>query len=83
MKLVITLYTREGCGLCREARSELDALGWTIPITINEVDIGSHPTLERAYFDRIPVLEFDAFHFEAPIDLQQLETALRNAASKG
>jgi hypothetical protein len=83
MKLAIAFYTREGCGLCREAKAELEALGWTIPLTIREVDITSDPELEKAYFDRIPVIEFASYHFEAPIDGQQLEISLRKAALKG
>jgi hypothetical protein len=83
MKVAIAFYTREGCGLCREAMAELEALGWTIPMTIREVDITSDPDLEKAYFDRIPVMEFASHQFEAPIDWQQLETALRKAALNG
>jgi hypothetical protein len=83
MKLSVTLYTRNGCGLCRDAKSELTALGWTLPLRVSEIDIASDPDLEKQYFDRIPVIEFAMFHFEAPIDLQELETALRKEASKG
>jgi hypothetical protein len=80
MKLAIDLYMHAGCGLCREAKAELEALGWSIPITINEIDIRSDPHLERDYFDRIPVIEFGNFHFEAPIDPHELAAAVRNAA---
>lgn len=59
----LTLYSRDGCGLCDEARAVLIALlgartsgGLPAP-ALEEIDIASDPDLERAYFTTIPVVE--------------------------
>jgi hypothetical protein len=59
----LVLYGRPGCGLCDEAREMITALlgdraarGLSAP-TLREVDITADPALERAWFDRIPVVE--------------------------
>jgi Glutaredoxin-like domain (DUF836) len=64
--LVITLFGRPGCGLCREARHVLDALlgervaaGLPAP-PIVERDITTDPDLERAFLVEIPVVEVGA-----------------------
>jgi hypothetical protein len=59
----LVLYARPGCGLCDEAREMLvglldDRAGRSLAVpTLREVDITADPTLERALFDRIPVVE--------------------------
>jgi hypothetical protein len=59
----LVLYGRAGCGLCDETRALLAALlderakaGLAAP-TLQERDIHSDPTWERAYFASIPVVE--------------------------
>ena len=59
----LVLYTRPGCGLCDEARATLQGLledraARSLPLArLRERDISANPDLERALFDRIPVLE--------------------------
>lgn len=72
----ITLYTREGCGLCDEAKADLIALSRAFSLTIREIDIRSDPELESRYFDRIPVIEFGDVHLQAPLTLDGLQGAL-------
>jgi glutaredoxin len=77
--------TREGCHLCEEARSELDAhlasLGETArSIEVVEIDIESDDELHRRYLERIPVIAidgeavsefaFDAAEFDACLERQ-------------
>ena len=50
-----TIYTREGCGLCREARSLLERYGFTTQM----VDIESDPELTEKYDTVIPVVMID------------------------
>ena len=58
--MVVTLYTREGCHLCDEARSRIlelrDELG---PFELSEVDIDADDRLHAAFLERIPVVEVD------------------------
>jgi glutaredoxin len=78
-RIIITLYTRAGCGLCTEAKRELEAISWTTPLTLREIDIESDPALEKAYFDRIPVIEIGTTRLEAPIDPTHLAEVIRHA----
>lgn len=63
----VLVYTREGCGLCREALAVIARVRRRIPFDLEEVDIGGDDDLERAYGIRIPVVLVDgveAFDFE-------------------
>jgi hypothetical protein len=78
----LILYGRPGCGLCDEARALLRALlderssrGQTTPSLI-EVDIESDAELERALFDRIPVVEFADRSLELAISAAKLRRLL-------
>ena len=59
----LTLYTRDGCQLCAEARVQVQGLledraARSLPVaSLTERDITTNPDWERAFFDRIPVLE--------------------------
>ena len=60
----LVLYGKPGCGLCREAREDIEALlrhraasGLPVPHVV-ERDITTNEAWERAYFLAIPVLEF-------------------------
>ena len=63
----VRVYTREGCGLCREALAVIARVRSRFPFDLEEVDIGGDDDLERAYGIRIPVVVVDgveAFDFE-------------------
>ena len=57
---MVTLYGRDGCHLCEEARRSIvglaDELGG---IELREVDIDADDRLLAAYLERIPVVELD------------------------
>ena len=59
---VVTLYGREGCHLCEEAREVLLGLreraGGTA-FRLVEVDIETDDDLHRRYLERIPVIALD------------------------
>ena len=56
----VTLYTRAGCHLCDEARTELLALrSGGLGFELDEVDIESDEALHAAFLERIPVVEVD------------------------
>ena len=54
---VVTVFTRDGCGLCREAEELVarEAAGHDV----QRVDIDADPQLQRAYNIRVPVVAVD------------------------
>jgi glutaredoxin len=52
----VTVYTRAGCHLCDEAIRQLTELQRELGFELRELDIETDPVLERAYFERIPVV---------------------------
>lgn len=79
----VILYTREGCGLCDEAKARLHTMGKVIPLALREVDVAADPELHQALLDRIPVIEINGERFAAPVDWEAVGVALIGAASKG
>jgi hypothetical protein len=77
----LVLYARAGCSLCDEARAALTLLlgqraatGRPVP-KLAERDIATDPELERALFDRIPVVEIAGHRLElatSPAKLRRL-----------
>jgi glutaredoxin len=52
----ITLYTREGCTLCEEARIAITPLAREFGTTLREVDIDDDPVLHERYTNDVPVI---------------------------
>lgn len=52
----ITLYTREGCHLCDEARLQLLQLASEFGVPLQEVDIDDDPALCERYTNDVPVV---------------------------
>jgi len=62
----VTLFGREGCCLCDEARDVLLRVRDQRPFILLERDIDGDEALLRAYLERIPVVTIDgveAFEF--------------------
>ena len=55
-KVRIMLYTKPGCGLCEEMKSEMKKAGVENLYTLEEVDIEKHAELFTRYRYEIPVL---------------------------
>ena len=55
----VTLYGREGCHLCDDARAVLLDVRERAPFELVEVDIESDDGLHRRYLERIPVVALD------------------------
>ncbi len=55
----VTLYTREGCHLCDDARAALERLRERAPFALDEVDITTDDDLHARYLERIPVIALD------------------------
>jgi uncharacterized membrane protein len=78
----VTLYTQEGCKLCDETRKHLNSLQKKFPHRLAEVDINSDSTLQKAYFDQIPIVEIGPYKLKAPITKQSLEMTLGAASDR-
>ena len=74
--LNVTLYTRDGCGLCEQVKKDLKDLENKFPHHLVEVNIDSDPALKEKYGDQIPVVEIGPYKLKAPITRQALEMTL-------
>ena len=70
--LTVTLYMREECHLCEQAKADLESLQEQVPHRLVEVDIDSDPALQRMYLVEIPVVEVGPYRLKAPFDRQKL-----------
>lgn len=55
----LLMYTRAGCGLCEEMRSELAPWLRNQGASLALVSVDSDPVLRQTYGERIPVLLLD------------------------
>ena len=56
---VVTVYSRPGCHLCDEAIATLRRLQRELGFGLAERDIDADEALQRAYFERVPVIALD------------------------
>lgn len=78
----VTLYTREGCHLCEQARVDLESLQATHPHRLVEIDIESDPALLKKYLLEIPVVEVGPYILKSPFDRQKLTMTLGAAGDR-
>jgi glutaredoxin len=71
---VVTVYSRPGCHLCEEAIATLRRLQRELGFRLAERDIDADEALQRAYFERVPVIALDG---EVLSDFFVDEAALR------
>jgi glutaredoxin len=55
----VTVYSKPDCHLCVEAMRTLRHLRQELGFVLQERDIASDDALQRAYFERIPVVVLD------------------------
>ena len=73
----VTLYGRDGCHLCDDARAALERVRATHPFRLEEVDIESDDALLKRYLERIPVVALDGEElFEYFVDEEALRRTL-------
>jgi len=81
----LVLYARAGCHLCDDARDLIAAVlaerrGQDLPTpALREVDITSDPAAERAYFDRVPVVELGGRRLELVVSAGKLRRLVADA----
>lgn len=78
----VTLYTRPGCHLCEQAKSDLASLQEQYPHHLVEIDIESDPALLKKYLVEIPVVEVGPYVLKAPFDHQKLVMTLGAAVDR-
>jgi glutaredoxin len=76
----VTMYMREGCHLCEEAKAAMLPILQALGARFQEVDIDDDPTLRARYTNDVPVI-FIGPHFFAQhrIDAARLRRHLENA----
>jgi len=82
MKLSVTLYSRDDCHLCGEAKALLDSLREEFPHELSVVNIDESPGLKELFGERVPVIETGPYEVSAPIDEQTLRMYLGAARDK-
>jgi uncharacterized membrane protein len=80
--ITVTLYTRAGCELCKQAEEDLNALQDVIPHQLAILDIDTDPALRDSFALEIPVVEVGPFRLKAPFTRQELQMTLGAAADR-
>ncbi|TAK34136.1 MAG: glutaredoxin family protein [Chloroflexota bacterium] len=76
----VTIYTKQGCGLCDEAMRMLQSLQGEFVLAIEEVDITQDPAMYERYKYVIPVIDVEGGERLLPIFKEgDLRRALRAA----
>ncbi|HTB70164.1 MAG TPA: glutaredoxin family protein [Solirubrobacteraceae bacterium] len=55
----MTVYSRPDCHLCAEAMATLRRMQRELRFALTELDIDGDEALQRAYFERVPVIALD------------------------
>lgn len=76
----VTLFSKQDCPLCDEARELLASLQAEYPHRLVEVDIEGEPTLVERYGDQVPVVQVGTYTMSAPFDERDLRVTLGAAA---
>jgi len=76
----VTMYMREGCHLCEEARTAMAPVLTALGARLQEVDIDDDPILLARYTNDIPVIFIGAqFFTQHRVDAARLRRHLENA----
>jgi len=75
----ITVYSRPDCHLCAEAMQALRGLQQELGFALQELDIDEDEALQRAYFERVPVVALDGeelfdYFIDEPLLRERLES---------
>jgi glutaredoxin len=82
-RVVVTLYAREGCHLCDEARAAMLPLIHRGGAELREVDIDDDTQLRAMYNESVPVIFVGAdFFARYRVDAQKFAKALQGAGRK-
>ena len=76
MDFEVTLYTRQNCKLCDQAKDDLTALQKEFPHTLTVVNIDKDRDLVALYGHKVPVINAGPFTLTAPFDRRKLRMTL-------
>jgi len=80
--LTVTLYTRNDCHLCDQAKEDLESLQKDYPHRLVEVDLASDPAIEKKYGSQVPVVEVGPYSLPAPFNRQKLMMTIGAASDR-
>ena len=81
--LEVTLYTRQGCHLCEEAKAQIRPLLEEFGASLREVDIDTDPELRERYTNDVPVIFLGARKVaKHRVELKQFRQQLARAARR-
>jgi uncharacterized membrane protein len=78
----VTLYSREECHLCEQARMDLEDLKKKFTLKLTVVDVDQDPKLKKEYGLQVPVIAVGPFRLKAPFSAQDLEITLAAAQDR-
>jgi glutaredoxin len=82
-RIVVTLYTREGCHLCEEAKAAMLPIVARHNAELREIDIDDDADLRAMYNDSVPVIFIGAdFFARYRVDPQKFKKALEVATGR-
>lgn len=75
---VVTLYTRQGCHLCEEAKQEIEQLRSVTEFRFEILDIDADPELQARFTNEVPVVFINGRKaFKYRVDRKQFLRRLR------
>ncbi|AQL43076.1 thioredoxin family protein [Halorientalis sp. IM1011] len=77
----VTVYSRENCHLCEEAKATVEAVASEVDaaVTVEEVDVDEDPELREEYGERVPYVLVDGTpKFKYRVDADDLRRALES-----
>lgn len=77
----VTLYSKQDCHLCDQAREWLQSLIEDYPHQLAEIDIGENRSLKARYGEFIPVIEIEPYTLKSPFTYTDLKVALAAAST--
>jgi len=80
--ITVTLYTRNDCHLCDQAKEDLESLQEKYPHRLVEVDVDSDPAIQKIYGEAVPVVEVGPYRLSAPFDKQKLMMTIGAASDR-
>ncbi len=78
--LTVTLYTRNGCKLCKKTEDDLKSLQEEYPHRLIRIDIEKENLAEL--IEKIPVLEIGPYKIKAPFDKKSIKVTLGAAQDR-
>jgi len=80
--LTVTLYTRNNCHLCDQAKEDLESLQEKYPHRLVEVNVDSDPAIQKIFGEKVPIVEVGPYRLSAPFDKQKLMMTIGAASDR-